>query len=201
MVDAFATYSDLELRLNRTFTEGERPWITSLLEDASTYLRDDVLGQQVYPQSTSTVTLWPDGGRVDIPAQPLISIGAVTRDGEAVDYTQRESTLWVPIEFASPAVTTATRVEKPVSVTFTYGFETAPASLVRWTCVLVSQALLPIEANLGLTAGGLSSVQLDDFRAAFADAGEMSGIALSDRNIALLRQQFGVRQSYVVGAR
>lgn len=200
-MDAFATYTDLEARLHREFSVDERPWITTLLEDASTYLRNDVLGLQVYPQSTSTVRLWPEGGRVDIPTQPLISIDAVERDGEAIEYTQRENTIWVPIAFATPAVTTATRVEAPVDVTFTYGYETAPESLKRWTCVLVSQALLPIEANLGLTAGGLSSVQLDDFRAAFADAGEMSGIALSDRNIQLLRQQFGVRQVHVAGSR
>ena len=200
-MDAFATYSDLELRLKRTFTEAERPWITSLLEDASTYLRDDVLGLQVYPQDTATVKLWPEGGRVDIPTQPLISIDAVERGGIAVEYVQRENTIWVPIVYAEPIVTTATRAEAPVDITFTYGYEAAPESLKRWACVLVSQALLPIEANLGLTAGGLSSVGLDDFRAAFADAGEMSGIALSDRNIQLLRQQFGVRQVYVAGSR
>jgi hypothetical protein len=200
-VDAFASYTDLELRLNRQFSEAERPWITALLEDASTYLRDDVLGQQVYPQSTATATFWPEGGRIDIPSQPLVSIESVQRDGQNVEYVRRDNTLWVPLAYARPLVTTATRVEAPVEVSYTYGYEEPPASLVRWTCVLVSQALLPIEANLGLTAGGLSSVQLDDFRAAFADAGEMSGIALSDRNVRLLREQFGVRQSYVVGTR
>lgn len=192
MVDAFATYQDLELRLNRTFTTEERTWITALLEDASTYLRDDVLGLQVYPQSQSTYTVWPDGGRVDLPQQPLISIDLVARDGVTLvldaDYTQRDSTLMF-------------RTDEPVDITFTYGFATAPESLKRWTCVLVSQALTPLEAGLGLTVGGLSSVAIDDFKAAFADAGDNTGMTLSDRNIALIRGQFGVKSTYVVTTR
>lgn len=193
MVDAFATVEDLELRLNRDFTAGaETDWITALLEDASTYLRDDVLGQQVFPQDTSTFRAWPDGGRVDIPQEPLISIDGVERDGVALvadsGYTRRDSTLW----FTS---------DEPVDITFTYGFATAPESLKRWAMVLVSQVLIPLEQELGLTVGGLSSVAIDDFKAAFADAGEMTGITLSDRNIALLREQFGVKGSYVVTTR
>jgi len=192
MVDAFATYQDLEARLNRTFTVPERTWITTLLGDASTYLRDDVLGQQIYPQSTSTFTVWPDGGRVDIPQQPLISIDAVERDSVALvedtDYTRRDSTLTF-------------RNDLPVDVTFTYGYRTAPESLKRWTCVLVSQVLTPLEAGLGLAVGGLSSVAIDDFKAAFADAGDNTGITLSDRNIALLREQFGTPSTHVVTTR
>lgn len=191
-MDAFALYTDLESRLNRTFTAPEQSWITTLLEDASTYLRDDVLGLQVFPQSTSTFTAYPDGGRVDIPNPPLISIGAVVRAGVTLvldtDYTRRDSTLM----FTS---------DDPVDITFTYGYAVAPESLKRWACVLVSQALIPLEQNLGLSVGGLSSIALDDFRVAFADAGELTGITLSDRNIALLRQQFGVASSHVVMTR
>lgn len=187
-MDAFASYADLGLLLNRTFTADEQPWITGLLESASAYLRDDVLGLQVYPQSTSTFTAYPDGGQVVIPNPPLVSIGAVTRDGVAVAYTQRDNSIWVDCD-------------DPVDVTFTYGYLTPPDSLKRWACVLVSQALLTVEQGLGLTAGGLSSVALDDFKVAFADAGDLTGMTLSDRNIALLRQQFGARTGYVVTTR
>lgn len=192
-MDAFATYTDLELRLNRTFTVDEQSWITALLEDASTYLRDDVIGLQVYPQATSTFTAWPDGGRVDIPQQPLISIDLVEdADGntlvEDTNYTRRDSTLM----FTS---------DEPVTITFTYGYAAAPESLTRWACVLVSQALIPLEQNLGLTVGGLSSIAIDDFKAAFADAGEATGITLSDRNIQLIRDQFGTKSAWVVTTR
>jgi hypothetical protein len=192
-VDAFATYVELGTRLKRTFNSGdESAWITSLLEDASTYLREDVLGLQVFPQTTSTFTAWPDGGRVDIPQQPLISINSVVRDGVAlvldVDYTRRDSTIHLSSD-------------KPVTINFTYGYAVAPESLKRWTMVLVSQALIPLEQQLGLTAGGLSSIAIDDFKAAWANAGEESGITLTDRNIKLLREQFGVRGSRVVTTR
>lgn len=186
-MDAFATYEDLELRLNRVFTEAERPWITSLLEDASTYLRDDVLGMQVWPQDTSTFTVYPNGGRIELPQHPVVSVDSVTYDAEELDYTRHDNTLTV-------------RVDGPVEVTFTYGYALPPESLKRWTCVLVSQALLPLEQSLGLTAGGLSSIAIDDFKAAWADAGAESGITLSDRNINLLREQFGSRLLSVVSS-
>lgn len=190
-MEAFATYTDLELRLNRRFDSlAEQEWITALLEDASTYLRDDVLGQQVYPASESTFTAYPDGGRVDLPQSPVLGVAGVVRirDDKELEFDRRDNTLFVG-------------TDEPVAVSFAYGYATPPASLVRWTCVLVSQALLPLESELGLTAGGLSSVQIDDFKAAWADAGADSGISLTDRNIALLRNQFGSQLGYVVGTR
>jgi hypothetical protein len=188
-VDAFATYSELGIRLNRTFTGGvESAWITSLLEDASTYLRNDVLGLQVWPRSQSTFTAYPDARRVDIPQSPMVSVDSVLREGVAVEYTQRDNVLTVDNDL-------------PLSITFTYGYLLPPDSLKRWTMVLVSQVLLTLEQGLGLTAGGLSSVAVDDFKAAWADAGADSGITLSDRNVALLRRQFGSVDSHVVTTR
>jgi hypothetical protein len=188
-VDAFATYQELGLRLKRTFTVGEESeWITTLLEDASTYLRDDVLGLQVYPQATATFVAWADGGQIELPQTPVISVDSVKQNGTTLDYTRRDNTLFV-------------RTDDAVEVTFTYGYPVAPESLKRWACVLVSQTLMPLELKLGLTAGGLSSVAIDDFKVAFADAGEATGMQLSDRNIASLRAQFGVTGSYVVGTR
>lgn len=199
MVDAFATVDDLALRLNRVFTDGAvADWITALLEDASSYLRDDVLGQQVYPQSQSTFTAWPDAGRVDIPQAPLISIDAVTYNSAPVRYSQRDNSIMIHWQ-GEQRVLNDIR-EPAVDITFTYGYTTPPDSLVRWTCVLVSQVLVTLAQNLGLTAGGLSSVSIDDFKAAFADAGDNTGITLSDRNIQLLREQFGVKSAYVVSS-
>jgi hypothetical protein len=186
-VEAFATYTDLGLRLNRTFVGAEQAWITALLQDASTYLRDDVLGQQIYPQQSSTITVYPDlDGRVELPMSPVTAITSVTRNSVAVPYTRRDNTIWVDCG-------------SPVSIVLTYGYPTIPDSLKRWCLVLTSQALIPLEQQLGLNAGGLSSVAIDDFKAAYADAGENSGITLSDRNIALLRKQFGFRGTTVVG--
>ena len=178
-MDAFATVDDLAARLNRTFSVEEEAWITTLLEDASTYLREDVIGLQVFPQSSSTFTAWPDGaGEIQLPQQPVITVDAVEQDSEAIEYTHRDGVIFVD-------------TCEPVDITFTYGYELAPEGLKRWACVLVSQALVPLELNLGLTVGGLSSVAIDDFKAAFADGGEGTGMSLSDRNIALIRRQYG----------
>ena len=176
-MDAFATYSDLEARLNRTFTVPERAWITTLLEDASTYLREDVIGLQVFPQSTVTFDAWPSVGEVPLPQQPVQGVASVTVGVDPVDFVVRDGVVFVD-------------TDEQVTVTFTYGYELPPDGLKRWTCVLVSQALVPLELNLGLTVGGLSSVALDDFKAAFADGGEGTGMSLSDRNIALIRRQY-----------
>lgn len=177
-MDAFATFSDLGLLLNRNFTFAEQPWITGLLESASTYLREDVIGQQVYPQTTSTFLAWPDGdGTVTLPQFPVIAVTAVTADSVPVDFVWRDDHI-------------ETSQTGQVAVTFTYGYATPPAGLTRWACVLVSQALIPLELNLGLTVGGLSSVAVDDFKAAFADAGDAAGMQLNDRNIELIRSQY-----------
>jgi hypothetical protein len=176
-VDAFATADDLAARLNRTFSVEEEAWITTLLEDASTYLREDVLGQQVFPQSTVTFDAWPENGSVVLPQQPAQSVASVTVGATAVDFTVRDGVVFVD-------------TDEQVTVTFTFGYATAPEGLKRWACVLVSQALVPLELNLGLTVGGLSSVAIDDFKAAFADGGEGTGMSLSDRNVALLRRQY-----------
>lgn len=178
MTEAFATADDLAARLNRTFTEEEEAWVTVLLEDASAYLRAEVIGQQVYPQAETTFDEWPSAGRVDLPQYPVVEIASVQRDSEEIDYTYRPGYITVA-------------GDEVVEITYTYGFETPPDDLVRLTCVLVSSALLPLEQNIGLTAGGLSSVQLDDFKIAWADAGGSSGMVLPPIQVAAVRRAFG----------
>ena len=175
---AFATYPDLEKRLNRTFeTAEEQEWIDTLLEDASAHLRS-VIGQEVYPVTTSTFVAYPSGRRVDLPQWPVVSVAAVERDSTAVSYMLRHGYLVVD-------------GEEPVDVTFTWGYQTVPPELVRFACVLVSQTLVTLEQELGLTAGGLSSASIDDFKLAWANAGESSGMALTPHSETALRRQFG----------
>ena len=176
-MDAFATHADLAKKLNRTFSEPEKLWITELLEDASTYLREDVIGSQVFPQATATFTAWPSLREVPLPAQPVIGVMSVTAGTTPVQYEERDGTLRVD-------------TDEKVTVTFTYGYATAPEGLKRWACVLVSQALIPAELKLGLSVGGLSSIALDDFKVAFADGGDQTGIQLSERNIESIRNQY-----------
>ena len=175
---AFATAAELGLKLNRTFTPGaETAWINGLLADASEYLRK-VIGQQVYPQTTSEYTAYPSGGRVDLPQWPIVAVVSVKRDGADIDYLYRPGFIMVT-------------GDDPCDVKFTWGYADAPNELVRLACVLVSQTLLPLEAKIGLTAGGLSSVAIDDFKLAWADAGAQSGMTLTEHAEAAVKQQFG----------
>lgn len=190
MVDAFAAAQDLADRLKRDFTPDESAWIDTLLADASAYLRGQI-GQRVYPQTTSTFTGYPTSGRVDLPQVPIASVGAVERDGVAVDFKYRPG--YILLEQSRD-------IDEPVDVTFTWGFVTAPEELLRLACVLVSGALLTLENGIGLTAGGLSSVALDDFKLAWADAGAASGMVLSDITIDSIRAQFGYVGVHVVSA-
>jgi len=178
---AFATSDDLALRLNRTFTVSEEAWVSALLEDAADFMRG-VMGSRVYPSSQSTYVAYPIGGRVTLPQGFVRSVDAVERDGEAlvvdVDYTRRQDTLFVDCD-------------DPVDVTFTYGLSVAPTDLVSINCALVSQMMLTVTAGLGLTGAGLSSIAIDDFKAAFADAGASTGLSMTDQTRNYLVGKYG----------
>lgn len=177
-MDAFASAADLGKILKRTFEPGEETeWIDALLADASTHLRS-VIEQDVYPRRTTTYTAYPSFGREDLPQWPVVSVDAVERDGNPISFTYRPGFIMVG-------------TDGPCEVTFTWGYKTVPRELQRLACVLVSQALIPLENDLGLTAGGLSSVAIDDFKLAWADAGASSGMALTEHAEKAIRKQFG----------
>lgn len=176
-MDAFATYSDLEARLNKTFTSDERAWIAILLEDASTYLREDVIGFQIYPQDTVTFSSRPKNCEVFIPQLPIVEIVSVQRSAVDVPYTEGDNYIKV-------------HGDDPVDITFTFGYAVPPEGLSRWACVLVSETLLALQLELGLTFGGLTSIQIDDFRASF-QVNYPGGMQLDARNVQELRRQYG----------
>jgi len=182
-VEAFAVAEDLAALLKREFTPEEQSWIDTLLASASTYLRDDVIGQIVYPRTTSEFDDWPTAGRVDLPQFPVVSVDSVKRNGEPIEYKYRPGYITV-------------RGDEPVTITYTWGYAEPPARLRDMACVLVSSALLTLEAKVGLTAGGLSSVALDDFRLAWADAGAQSGMSLPEIQKADLRRMFNPRSGF-----
>ncbi len=184
---AFAVADDVATLLNRTFTTGEETWVEGLLDSASAYLRA-VIGQQVYPVTTSEFVAYPDSGRVDLPQWPVVSVDAVERDGTAVDYTYRPGYITVGSD-------------DPVDVTFTWGYAEAPELLKSLCVVLVSQAIMAVETTGSLSFGGLSSIALDDFRAAFSNGGAESGMVLPRIQQALVRSQFGQGDVFVVETR
>lgn len=184
-MEPFAKAGELATRLRREFNDEEKKWLDELLVDASAHLRD-VIGDPVFPRVTTTYTAYPSGGREDIPGKPIVSVDAVTRAG--VD---------VPFQYRPGYITVSG--DEPCEVTFTSGYEEAPRELARLACVLVSQTLITLEAQLGLTAGGLSSAAIDDFRLAWANAGEQSGMELQPRTEDMLRDRYGAGRVYVGG--
>lgn len=176
---AFATCQELEKRMSRTFTTTERVWITELLEDSAEYMRG-IIGEQVYPARQVTFNGWPDRGWVDLPATVVRSVDSVTLDGQPVEWERRLNRVRVGCA-------------GPVEVVISVGYSTAPRDLVSLNCALVSSQLLLVESGLGLQLGGLSSVAIDDFKVAFADAGERTGgMSLPDHQQEYLRNRYGV---------
>lgn len=176
---AFATYQELEKRMARTFNTDERVWVTELLEDSAEYMRG-IIGEQVYPPAQITFLGWPEQGWVDLPASVVRSVDSVTLDGQPVSFEPRLNRVRVGCN-------------GPVEVTISVGYSAAPRDLIALNCALVSSQLLLVEAGLGLQLGGLSSVAIDDFKVAFADAGERTGgMSLPDHQQEYLRNRYGV---------
>lgn len=174
---AFAAVEDLETLLKTTYVDEDREQVDALLEAASDHLRF-VIGQVVYPRETSTYVAYPTFGREDLPQWPVVSVDAVVRDGSPVDFRYRPGFILVGSD-------------DPVDVTFTWGFEAAPGELKRLTLVLAAQALQMFEVTGGISGGGLSSLSIDDFRAAFANGGETTGISLTKHAEQSIRNTFG----------
>lgn len=173
----FASSEELGSRMKREFSSAEAEWIDGLLADATDYLRSEI-GQIVFPRQTATFREWPSAGWVDLPQWPVVSVDAVTRGGRDIRFEERPGRIRVG-------------TDEPVEVTFTFGYSECPRTLVSMCCALVSQQLLLVEADLGLSIGGLSSVSLDDFKIAFADGGEGTGLTLPKLTLDGLRQKYG----------
>jgi len=163
--------------MQRTFTVPEQTWVTALLEDAAAHMRG-VMRNQVYPPKQSTYTAYPVRGRVNLPQSFVTSIDAVQQAGADVTWTRQQDSIFVNYDL-------------PTDITFSYGLASPPADLIPINCALVSQQILTVEAGLGLNAGGLSSIALDDFKAAFADAGASTGLVLTPYAKAYLENTYG----------
>lgn len=184
---AFATYIDLGLRLNKDFS-ADHAWVDALLGDAAEFMRGNMNGNQVYPSSQSMYLAYPVEGRVTLPQTMVTSVDAVVSPttGLPVAYTGRQGVVYLTCD-------------DPVNITFTYGLAAAPADLVNINCALVSQQMLTVTANLGLSAAGLSSVAIDDFKLAFADGGVGAGLSLTPSTLQYLERRYG-SQAWVVKA-
>jgi hypothetical protein len=175
---AFATFSDLANRLGVTYTPSQQTQVTLLLEDAASMMRG-VMHNWVYPSRQSTYTAYPVGGRVALPQSFIRSVDSVV------------SSLGLPVKFSLRQDVVLVDSDNPVVITFSFGLSVAPSDLVGINCALAAQVLTMVAAGLGLNASGLSSVAIDDFKAAFAAGGEGTGMSLTALNKKYLEDVYG----------
>lgn len=185
----FATATDLAAALKRTFTPEESEWATARLAAATEFMRGHMGGVHIAPVRTSTYTAYPVAGKVQIRQPYVHSIDAVIYQGQPAAFTRYQDTIKLQA-FNADAV----------DVTFTHGLAEVPADLKELCIGMVASQVKAVESGLGMSIGGLSSLQLDDFKVGFADGGDKTGLYLADHHIRYLQQRYGVSGWTMEGA-
>lgn len=179
---AFATKAELAARLKRAVPTAasleESQW-DEALDDASAYLRA-VIGWQVFPQSEVSVVLFGRGSRwLPLPGG-AVSVESATGDGVPSEWSVVDGSLYGDSGGWYGKVT----------VGYTVGYADVPDDLRAFTCVVASQ-VLAVTADLGaLSATGVASVAIDDYRKAWSQ-GESAGLDLPQRVEDRLRAAYG----------
>lgn len=179
MATPFATLADLEKALKRSFTGADIAWANDLLAQASDHLREEVLGWQVYPPATGSYqTQIKCGCFYSLPSQPA----TLTQ----VLMLQDQTTATVD-EFDGGFVPDKSGIAR---ITFTFGYAAAPPILRSWTLVLAGQLVENITKLGLLTADGLSSVAIDDFKIVWQQQGA-GGFGIPAHAVEALQRSFG----------
>lgn len=178
----FATSQQVETSMGRVFTVQEHAQVTGWLEEASDFVRDVAGGEAIYPRGQSTYTDWVLHGRIRVPFRFLVSVDAVTEDGEPVTYREFENRLLFTPDLEG----------HKLQLTVTTGLPTAPTLLRSYVIGMVEKRMTLTEMGVGVQFGGLSSVALEDFKVAFADGGDKAGfLSLPTHSTDLIRRRFG----------
>ena len=198
MAQAFATTADLTAR---GYTVTDQSVATQALQDASDALRDEI-GWQVYPPAQATIQYLNgqhscdlyDMEHVHLPGQPIRSITSVTMVGQTVDpsfyelindvlvvgaaywyYVQNVGPHWLPV---------------PIVITYQVGYDTPPAELTRWACVIAAQALDQQAQNLSPGATP-ATLRVDDFAVGFSAQQQAGMLPVPERVLERLRNRYG----------
>lgn len=187
-LDPLATESDLPASVDVS----DLTLVRQKLAAASDAVRD-AAGSPI-SLATSTVKVGaPSGQWLQLPAQPVRSVSAVSIDGVAV-------TDWALIDGALYRAAGWSCLPAVVEITFTSGFDPVPADVIDLVCQFAIAGLLT--ANDGARTG-LAYESIDDYRVGYQQGGEATASAMEvpARTRQMLRSRFGVGGSYVTGSR
>lgn len=162
----------------------------SLLARASVRIRR-AAGQPITP-SVVTVQLDVEGGAVELPAPPVVTVQLV--QDVARDGTLTTITGWV---WDGDRLRLPTCLTRRVRVTYERGWTVVPDGLVELTCQVASRlAATPTDAE-----GLLRQRQIDDYSETFAtEAIAAAGDLMPGETTALERELGPVPQVWVVGS-
>lgn len=187
----FADPAGLAKRLGvDVWTGAELDQVTELLADASDHLRS-IIGWQVWPPVQVTTRV-PTGALspVALAGAPVTAVESVTRDGADLPSSA--------YELADGSVAFYGTALAGSTITYTVGYPTLPRELVRWTCVLASQALSVLGDLGALGTGNLASLAVGEVRKAWHSDGSSGG--LPERVQEQLRARYGAGGAAVTGA-
>lgn len=198
MADPFATVADLTAR---GVTVTDQTMAQTFLQDASDFLRGEI-GWQVYP--TASVTVSDVHGQhtckayemehIHLPGHPIRSVSSVTMVGQTVDPAYYElvndvlivgSAYWYYVQNVGPHW-----LPIPIVVTYEVGYDTPPAELTAWTCILTADSL--DRQSKGLLGRVPMSLAVDDIRVQFSAQQQAGNFPIPDRVLARLRQTYGM---------
>lgn len=192
MADPFATAADLAAR---GVTVDNEALAGALLADASETLRGEI-GWQVYPAAEITFVHrrgWRRDAEVHLPGSPIRGVSQVAVDGFVVDPARWELVdnvlifgVWRPEPYWPLLRPEASIVE----ITYTVGWDTPPAELVSWTCVLAAQALAQVQER-GTLGAAPAAEQVDDYRVQYSAQQQAGELPIPERVLERLRARYG----------
>lgn len=193
MAEPFATVADLSAR---KIPIPDEDLAAELCEEASDFLRDEI-GWQVYPAAEITVAHrlgWPrQGTEVHLPGTPIRGVTQVAIDGFVVD-PQRwmlvDNVIIFGVWRPEPHWHLQRHEASVIEVTYTVGYDSPPPELMRWTRVLVADALARIADGLPVGATP-ASLGVDDFRVQFSTQQQAGELPIPLRVLERLRARYG----------
>lgn len=191
---SFATPSDIEERLNVTYTAEETAQAQAFLDDATAWLQAEI--GQLITAGTATYTTRVRSLPVRLPQQPVTEVTTVLVDDVATtDFDFVDQELYLNDLWGLGHVGDLDGYVD-VTVTFDYGYSVVPAELKAWCIVLASQAMQSAEGG-SLGAPRVRSEQIDDYSVTYVTDGT-TAMSLPGEVLERLRARYGAG-AYVTG--